>query len=516
MMITNPDVGQTSPLLALSEELVGRGHQVLFVSGAVALKRVQASQRACGLVSQATLTPSAAQIQSQALVFFSLGESLLLTYLDEALRQPERFRRHCMRPPGEMMGFVQLYTELIDDASPEYLGLVHAVRDLVEQHDPHMLLVDNFSPFAVDGVRLTRRAFISTAPGATSSVASRINPLRQPLPMSGARSDVVGLVAFLRNVWFILMWLHFVLRHPWSRRRRAFREEHGLALENRLDDSMFPPGPGVLPQQIATLSFSVAGMDVYPASAYHPSVFFVGPCLAAPPAATAQPPALPTPPLSAPDSEDAVLAWLQDAYASRSPVVYVNMGSIYFYSREDYDRLRACFVALHERMPSVRILWKIPARDQRVQPVPSAAEDPLPEYMLRVDWVPDVHRVLAHPALAVVMHHGGGNSYNEAVAYGVTQFCVSQWVDTHDIGLCVQHAGVGLWADKSPAFVVDDMVPKLERLLKDEDMTFRRTAFAWGLRAAQAGGARRAADLVEAHMASRLFDHTQGPYPGAI
>lgn len=520
MIVTNPDVGQTSPLLALTEELALRGNQVVFVSGASALKRVQRSQRALGFPVQMDAQPSIVQLQTYPIAFFSLGESLLLSYLDQALIQPERFHRQCRRPPGKIMSFIELYIDLVNDSSDEYRDLVWRVRDLVEQVDPDLLVVDNFSPFAVDGIRLTKRPFIETAPGAVSSVASHIHVLQQPLPMRGGRSSSIGFVGLLSNLYFIVRWLLFVFFHAWSKRRRAFRHEVlGLTDVPVLDDAMFPPPPGKLPQHIASITFNVEGMDIYPASAYERSVFFVGPCFAPsqrhmPPGVTlhALPPSAPA--VSDAQMDDPVKLWLDEAHAQGRRVLYINMGSIFFYMRRDYDHILACLERLHKRFPTLLVLWKIPDHPQRIQPVPTADEAVLPSYIRRESWLPSIHNVLSHPAVAVIMHHGGGNSYNESIAYGVPQFCVSQWVDTHDIGLYVQNSGVGLWADKSPEFDPDDMYAKLSRMIIDEGHTFRHTALAWRIKALQAGGTARSADIIETYASSYTFE--QGSSKGPV
>lgn len=173
---------------------------------------------------------------------------------------------------------------------------------------------------------------------------------------------------------------------------------------------------------------------------------------------------------------------------------------------------------LHELAPNALVLWKVPKLPYDVQPIPSLEEANLPPYIRRENWIPDVEVVLQHPALAVFMHHGGGNSYNEAIAHGIPQFCVSQWVDTHDIGLYVQHSGVGLWAEKSPRFDPVDMSTKLAKLVNDEHNTFQHVALSWQLKAAQAGGTVGACDIIESLVTSYKFEggSSKAPMPSAL
>lgn len=509
LFVSNSDNGQTAPLVAIMLELAKRGNQCIMMSGASVLPRVQKIQKLGSYPVQTEANPTDSMLKTYPIVFVSLGTSPVLSYLDYVDEQPERFHSHCCAKPGKVMGWVQLYKEVVPDSTDEYLRMTHLVRDYVEKFDADMIIVDNFSPFAVDGVRLTKRPFIETAPGSVMGVASQVNPFKQPLPMSGGCSGEGGLFVILSNFIFIFNWLYFYLFDPWSTRRRKFRKEVlKLSTPNPLDDAIMPPAPGVLPQQISTLAFSVAGLDIYASNAYDKSVFFVGPCFV--------PNALPDTNANAPTPvDDPVLAWMDELYAQNKRVVCINMGTIYYYLRKDYDNLLRALHMLHERMPNVAILWKIPDRSQDVQPIPKAEEANLPSFIYRVAWIPDMFKVMQHPALGVVMHHGGGNSLNEALAYGVPQFCVSQWVDTHDIGLCIQNSGVGLWADHSPEFVPEDVSSKLATLLEDKGLGFRHRALAWKLKTQQAGGTSFAADVIQSYVSGYTFEGGNSKAPVA-
>lgn len=522
LFVSNSDNGQTAPLISIMLELALRGNQCILASGASVLPRVQSIQRFAGFPVQSEAAANFASLAQTYPVFLhSLGESPVLTYLDFIEQQPQRFHKHCCAPPGKVMGWTKLYTEFVPDSTDEYLRVVHLVRDAIESYDADMVIVDNFSPFAVDGVRLTKRPFIETAPGSAMGLANNVNLFRQPLSMSGGRSESGGLFVFWSNLVFVFNWVYFFFYHPWSIRRREFRKNVlRITSPGGLDDAIMPPSPGALKQQIATLTFNVAGLDIYPPSAYDKSVFFVGPCFrpntlkstgeASAANAVDEPPAV--------EADDEVTLWMNALHAEHKRVVCVNMGTIYYYMPDGYANLVKAFEMIHARNPNIAFLWKIPNHPKRIQDIPSEEEANLPSYIKRIAWIPSVEAVIRHPALSVMMHHGGGNSLNEALAYGIPQFCVSQWVDTHDIGLCIQHSGVGLWSQHSPEFHADEICEKLLELVEDKDRKFRDTALAWKLKTHQAGGTQFAADVIQSYVTQYKFPSgsSKAPVEGAL
>ncbi|WFD01273.1 hypothetical protein MYAM1_004035 [Malassezia yamatoensis] len=538
-IITNPATGQLNPLLAVTEELLNRGHKVTLFSSNIVLSKVQRLQTKIGQLRQADERPNDEYLIKERLTFYSLGDGdAVADYTAEATKDPDRFHSLCRSQPGDIWGWLKIFTELVPPASSDYRDLVFQLRDMIERLSPDLTIVDNFSPFAVDAVRLTKRPFIETSPGASSAVAKDIDLWSAPMPMSGGRTAQGGLFTFLHNLMFIALWLKFVLFNSWAKQRRRFREDVlGLEPVDIVCDSIMTPTPGMLKEQIATISFNVANMDFYHPKSYDQSVYFVGPCFppVAPatssqtspkslraagltlPTASPRTPADTSPPLSIASTPtvvdmaldrdmlsmqsisqiDPVKAWLDQAHRDNKRVVYINMGSIFFYTRRDYDNMVQALLRLHDLFPDMQVLWKIPKLSAEAQPIPSADEAKLPLYIRRETWLPSVEDVLRHPATAVCVHHGGGNSYNEALHYGIPQFCISQWVDTHDIGSYIQHTGVGLWAKKSPWFDPVDISSNLAKILEDKNCAFRQTALTWKMRTMQAGGTSAAANIIE-------------------
>lgn len=554
LILTNPATGQVNPLLSLAEELTNRGNQVVFSSSAPILKKIQKMQSRMGLLVQPESIPSPEFLMRVPLTFYSLGESDVVSdYTNKAFEMTDRFHDLCRSKPGQIWGWLSTFIENVPGASDTYRDVVVMIRDLVESLNPDLIIVDNFSPFAVDGVRLTKRPFVATSPAAASAVASNVDILHSPMPMSGGRSAHGGILMLIHNLVFIVIWLHFIYFNQWPIQRRRFRRNVlGLKPTDTICDSVMTPTPGMLPQQIATISFNVANMDVYPPEAYHNSVYFVGPCFAPKQLLMPSARSIPSSPVSlsfrsmdfspsvstattpvvadgflekqmlsahaVAQMQDPVKIWMDRAMTENKRILYINMGSIFFYSLEDYNNILHALEILHKKVPDVLVLWKVSNHPKNVQPIPTVEEADLPSYIRREHWIPDVEVVLSHPSLAASMHHGGGNSYNEALAHGVPQFCVSQWVDTHDIGLYITHSGIGLWADQSPKFDPTDISTKLVRLLQTDYKTFRHAALSWKLKCIQAGGTAGAVEIIENLLRSYDFvnNDSKAPFPDAI
>ena len=537
VFFSNPATGQVNPLLAIAQELCMRNHQVFICSSDSVLKRVQKLQAKLGYLQQVDSRPAEDTWSKYKLIFYSLGSGTVLDdYTDEASKDPVRFHTKGRSRPGNIWTWMHTFMDFVPPASEAYKDVVFKMRDMIHAIDADMVIVDNFSPFAVDGARLSKRPFIETCPGAASAVVNNVGIFERPLPMSGGRSADCGLFVFISNIMFIYSWVVFALFNRWPRIRRAFRRDSlGLEPVDLVCDSLMTPTPGMLPQQVATLTFNVSGVDFYPPEAYDRSVFFVGPCFppADKPGTPVHMPRAPTSPaaFSLPNSvastptvcdipfekeigtltrisSDPVKEWLDKAYENGNTVVYINMGSIFYYSRSDYDNMVKALIMFQEKVPNVQVLWKIPDLPVNIQPIPSADESKLPLFIRREGWLESVQTVLEHPAVKVVAHHGGGNSFNEALYYGHRQFCISQWVDTHDIGAYVKHSGVGLWADKSPEFDADDIAGKLIALVEDKDTFFRRNALSWRNKTKQAGGVTTAANIIESYVTD--FDYPHG------
>jgi UDP:flavonoid glycosyltransferase YjiC (YdhE family) len=209
------------------------------------------------------------------------------------------------------------------------------------------------------------------------------------------------------------------------------------------------------------------------------------------------------------------LEWMDDAALHGHDVVYINMGSMFIW---ESDEFRACikgFEAAHRNMGGrVRFLIKINGRPRsRHTPRHSTTittgsspdqkevklEDELPPYIRLTSWIQHQQSIYTHSALKAFVHHGGGNSFNEAVHFAIPQLVLSQWLDTHEYGLYAEKFGLGLRSRNPPRIEADDIRLKIETLLGPKWDGYKSNCRAWAFRSQIAGGPAAAAKIVLFH-----------------
>lgn len=266
----------------------------------------------------------------------------------------------------------------------------------------------------------------------------------------------------------------------------------------------------------------------------------------------------PTLSLSKNGERDLDVEWMDAAHAAGQSVVYLNMGSMFLWTDAEVQAILRAFERLHQQSGGkIKLLFKInkpkrgpnspgatsplnsptspdfdekrPAYDSRrpsgastlvAEKLSEAIKNNIKlrrktdaekgysqftlsefeglEYVRVTRWVHDQRRIYKHPALKVVIHHGGGNSFNEAVHYGLPQMILSQWFDTHEYAILAERFGIGLRSKYAPFVDEDDMVQKMMRLLQGEEAEkIRRNTKAWSTRSRNAGGAPAAARVLE-------------------
>lgn len=91
-------------------------------------------------------------------------------------------------------------------------------------------------------------------------------------------------------------------------------------------------------------------------------------------------------------------------FVSESTLILPNqrISEGYAQTEEDYRSMLKALVKVHQEHPRIRVLWKV-VRCEGVQ------KQELP-FVRQESWLPSVERVYAHPAVKIVIHHGGGMS----------------------------------------------------------------------------------------------------------
>lgn len=169
----------------------------------------------------------------------------------------------------------------------------------------------------------------------------------------------------------------------------------------------------------------------------------------------------------------------------RDPVIYASLGTIF---NANADLLRTFAIAL------APLAGQVVLATGQTDP---AVLEPLPANVLALRSVPQLV-VLGRAALFVT--HGGVNSVNESLFYGVPTLVVPQAADQYLVGDRVTELGVGLSISSGP--VLPERVRTLaQRMLSEPSFSAAGTRIQEAQRAA--GGASRAADELEAYLSVR-------------
>ena len=191
------------------------------------------------------------------------------------------------------------------------------------------------------------------------------------------------------------------------------------------------------------------------------------------------------------------LDWMDEALVLGEDVVYINMGSMFIWQKHEFQHCIAGFKAAYkQRAGRVRFLFKINF------PLDSRQDfsiDELPDYIRLTNWIENQHAIYSHAALKIFIHHGGGNSFNEAVYFGIPQLVLSQWLVTHEYANYAQQFSLGLRSERPPYVDADDIEAKILTLLGPSWATYKSNCRAWAVRSQIAGGAASAAKIVLSH-----------------
>lgn len=188
-------------------------------------------------------------------------------------------------------------------------------------------------------------------------------------------------------------------------------------------------------------------------------------------------------------------AWLD---SDPRPVVFVSFGTL-----APIDAKQASILVEGLRSDSFRAILKLDKSLQHV--LPSA----IPPNVRVESWVSSQLAHLAHPKVKVFISHCGINSAHESVYYQTALLCIPMFGDQLDMGYRVADAGVGAWLDKLN-FTSAEVSSNLNRLIADSDGSIARSLATNSHVLKMAGGAKRAADLIE-HVALYGVSHLATP-----
>lgn len=191
------------------------------------------------------------------------------------------------------------------------------------------------------------------------------------------------------------------------------------------------------------------------------------------------------------------------AWLAAKPTIIVNMGShiTQRVPKESDELLKALYETLR-RHPDKQVLWKRPFTKEQRHDQGQEIPECLRARLRILPWLPvPPIAFLSSPSVVASVHHGGSNSFHEAVAAGVPQVVCPVWLDTYDFATRAAYLGIGVRgnARSAPEVRSAELADALDEVLSDDERAegMRRTAREL---AGKVGGAnegrRRAAERV--------------------
>jgi UDP:flavonoid glycosyltransferase YjiC (YdhE family) len=150
------------------------------------------------------------------------------------------------------------------------------------------------------------------------------------------------------------------------------------------------------------------------------------------------------------------------------PTVIINMGSHVTYDAEQGNEVMSAIQQCVSRHTNVQVLWKC---RKAAQPDPNAADALLDPRIRLVSWLPatPVACLMASQSVLAYVHHGGSNSFHEAIAAGVPQVVCPVWIDTYEFATRAEMLGIGVRGNETAAPYVraEELARALEKVVGD-------------------------------------------------
>lgn len=136
-------------------------------------------------------------------------------------------------------------------------------------------------------------------------------------------------------------------------------------------------------------------------------------------------------------------------------VILVCFGTIATLTPDIINNLRMAFINITNNY-NIKILWKLKNNDIKFT-----------DNIKVIDWIPSIKEILDNEKIILNIHHGGANSFQEALYYGVRQLIIPFWSDCYGIARRAVEIGVALTVKDSRNFDHKEIENNIETLLDD-------------------------------------------------
>ncbi|KAJ3129551.1 hypothetical protein HK098_001027 [Nowakowskiella sp. JEL0407] len=203
---------------------------------------------------------------------------------------------------------------------------------------------------------------------------------------------------------------------------------------------------------------------------FRPNVHLVGPVL---------PDVIPfTESPTATDSE--LLEWIDSDCRG---IIFISLGSLNIMENWEISQfIEQLTKAVHQH--NVRVIWKFSKSSHNSISKELQVYNVSSDDFKLVSWVDNIIGLLGHPKIVLNINHAGGNSFNEALYFGVPQLWIPLWVDCYDLAVRGEVAELGISVDCKNSY--KGVGEALSRILTDEK--YKRNAMFWSERCRVDGG----------------------------
>ncbi|KAK7047221.1 hypothetical protein VNI00_006887 [Paramarasmius palmivorus] len=416
LFITNSEYGQANVVLAVAYELAQRPNVKVHIASFSPLRKRVAKLNIL-------LAPAANIIEFHEIPGLSFEEALLrhVSSVDGVVH-----------PPG-YHGAIKSHGRIVNSMVPwsleEYHEQLLSIERIVEDANPSRIVVESLLSGGLDVCRKLERPYTVLSPNTPKDLVGMIQPgfrgfWKYPALGSGF-SFPVPLHLIPANIALILRMIFTVVTASKMKQLDALRREYGV--KGSILEQFSPQVPYILPAMLET---EFSGLQV------PPNVHLAGPIL------------LPHVPVEECDSQ--LSEWLSNP---GTKTVLINLGSHVTFKPDHVRHIAGGIRTLLDRLPEIQVLWKLMA-DGEVQ---SALEEVIGKHVEAgkvkvVDWLEaEPYAVLCHPNISCFVHHGGANSFFEAISAGVPHIVLPIWYDTYDYAQRVETLNIGVWGSPKSA-----------------------------------------------------------------
>ncbi|KAK3329843.1 glycosyltransferase family 1 protein [Apodospora peruviana] len=340
-------------------------------------------------------------------------------------------------------------------SGPEYVDIYRSVIAILQEVSPSIIAVDPaFSP-AITACKHMGERFLILAPNTIKDFAISYQPARDvfftyPCIASGLPFPLPWYYVLL-NIYYVLLAIAICRWDRKSREVKRYIKDYTAGEMVSLEDLNRRPPPGVkyLVANLPEIEFALKTIP--------PHIIPCGPI---------------TRPVTRPvtESDPHLARWLD-----RGPTVYINLGT-HAKTTEATAIEMAKSLAFLLRLArqrggekkevdgSLQVLWKLTRKgDYGNDSIGMVLRD-VQDAVRIVEWVaPEPSAVLAHRNVICAVHHGGANSFLEAVTAGLPQIVLPVWIDCFDYANRAEVLEIGRWGNRTarPRCVATELGPVL-------------------------------------------------------